>query len=229
MLNDRIVVPAALAITQLRRFAEHSTTRLQQHLTAFQVLHGVTFLPTETVKLTQHAQHSPDACRVSLRKDERACYHALAMHTTTPPAPSISLQTCPDLQANDAIYAKILFHGKRLQLLTKISAPHQQHSSASFVIPNDVDPETATLDAALQLAIVHIQRRYKAFSLPAAIGSYRLFNPILPPQGTITVWMTARHNSHVLLDAEITHAARLIARLDAIEMIIKKGNLARAN
>ena len=215
-------MPAALALTQLRRFALHSAGQPQQHLTAFQVLHGVTFPPAKTVQLTPQAQHTPDACRVSLHHDDRVCYQALAMHTDTPPMPSAHLPACPDLQEDDAIYTKILFHGKRLQLLQKISAPRQQSSSASFVITTDLDPETALLDAALQLAIVHIYRRYKNFSLPAAIGSYCLFNSTPPRQGTITVRMTARHNAHVLLDAEITHAAQLLARLDAIEMIVRK-------
>ena len=190
MLNERIVMPAALALMQLRRFAEHITSHPQQHLSAFRVLRGVTFPPADTVQLTPHAQDTPDACRVSLHKDEHVCYQALAMHDATPPMVSTRLPTCP-LHNNDDVYANILFHGERLQLLTKISAPHQQHSSASFVIPEDIDHETAAIDAALQLAIVHIQRRYKAFSLPAAIGSYRLFSTPLPSQGTITVRMTA--------------------------------------
>ena len=221
MLNDRIVMPAALALTQLRNFAELSTSRPQQHLSAFRVLRGVTFPPADTLQLTQQAKDTPDACCVSLHQDEHVCYQALAMHDATPLIASTRLPTCP-LQDDDDVYANILFHGERLQLLTKISAPHQQHSSASFVISDDIDHETAAIDAALQLAIVHIQRRYKAFSLPAAIGNYRLFSMPLPSQGTITVRMTARHNAHVLLDAEITHDAQLLAHLDAIEMIVKK-------
>ena len=225
MLNDRIVVPAALALTQLRDFAERTTARRQHHLTAFQVLHGVTFTPAATVQLTLHATPTPEACRVSLHHDNRTCYQALAMHTTTPPPPTTRLQALTNIGDEDVtdIYTKILFHGQRLQLLQKVSAPSAQTSSAAVNVPDDSERETALLDAALQLAIVHIHRRYKAFSLPAAIGSYRLFNSTLPQPGTITVRLTARHNAHVLIDAEITHDTQLLARVDAIEMIVTKG------
>ncbi len=223
MLDARIVVPAALALTRLRSYAESVTACAQRHLTAFQVLHGVTFPSTATVQLTLRSQQStPDTCRVGLYHNQRACYRALAMHNTTPPLPSSRLP--PQLHLHDSdlstVYREILFHGPRWQLLTAISAPHAQTSSAAFVIPATLERETAMIDAALQLAIVHIHRRYrKTFSLPAAIGSYRLFNPAPPSQGTLTVRVTARHNAHVLLDADITHHTRLLARLDAIEMI----------
>ena len=148
------------------------------------------------------------------------------MHCTTPPQPTTRLQARPDLHANAVtdIYAKIYFTANSLQLLQKISAPSTHTSSATVNVPDDTERETALLDAALQLAIVHIHRRYQAFSLPAAMGSYRLFNPTLPQQGTITVHMTTRHNAHVLIDAEITHETQLLARIDALEMIMLPPN-----
>ena len=52
--------------------------------------------------------------------------------------------------------------------------PFSSMRSASFVVPNDIDPETAMLDATLQLAIVHIYRRDKnfAFPPPSAVIAY---------------------------------------------------------
>lgn len=222
MLNNRIVVPAALALTQLRRFAAQSTARPPQHLTDFQVLRGVTFLPVDTVRLAYQRQPVSDAIRVSWHKDNHACYRVLANHTNSPPLPSIRLPTCLDCQNDDTMYSKILFHGPRLQFLQKISAPHPHNSSASFVVPAGIDPETAMLDAALQLAIVHLYRCDKHFSLPAAIGNYCLFNLTPPPQGLVSVQVTSRHHAQVLFAAEITHNEQLIARLDAIAMIIKR-------
>lgn len=230
-LHDRIVVPAAFALTQLRNFAEHATTRAQQHLTAFQVLHGVTFSPADTVQLTLHTQHTPATCRISMSQGDRVCYRALAMHATAPPQPRMRLPLCADLSSKNiaATYAEILFHGQRLQLLTEISAPHPRRSSAAYVVSPDIDNETALLEVALQLAIVHIQRRYQLFSLPAALGSYRLFSTTLPSQGTVSVHMTARRHAQILLDAEIIHDTQLLARLDAIEMIVTPRKSARVS
>ncbi len=229
LLHNRVVVPAALALTQLRNLAEHTTARPQRHLTAFQVLHGVSFSPADSVQLSQHAQHTQDACRVSLHKGDRVCYQALAMHDAAPPTPSTRVPVRPDLSDIADTYAKILFHGQRLQLLTKISAPHQQSSSAAFAVSPNLDNEIALLEAALQLAIVHIQRRFKLFSLPAAIGGYRLFSTTLPSQGLVSVRMIARRNAHVLLEAELTDNTQLLARLDAIEMIVTQEKRTRAN
>ena len=231
LLHNRIVVPAALALTQLRNFAERTTASSQQHLTAFQVLHGVTFSPADTVQLTLHTQHTPDMCRVSMRQGDRVCYRALAMHAAAPSQPSTRLPPRTDLSSEDvaATYAEILFHGQRLQLLTEISAPHLRSSSATFVVSQDIDNETALLEAALQLAIVHIQRRYQLFSLPAALGSYRLFSKTPPSQGTVSVHLTARHHAQVLLDAEVTRGTQLLARLDAVEMIVTQGKRTRVS
>ena len=223
MLRDRIVLPAAFALTQMRAFAARLTDRQQQHLTGFRVLRGLTFDSATTLATTLQATLQDDTCHVRIcTDDDRACYQVQVQHHNMPPLPASRLQGAASVSYHPAaaVYEHTLFHGPRLQLLEKISSPLAHGISATFRTPASTDCETAMLDAVLQLAIVYIQQQHDVFSLPAALGSYRLYHKTPPQHGTVTIAATARQHARMLLDAEIVCDTQLIARVDAVEMVL---------
>lgn len=168
----------------------------------------------QLVIIAQRETNGVDRVFLELRdSSDKLCYTATAIahptpeHTAAPPA---------DTAAYDGVVydGQLLFHGPSLRVLEDVHQPGEDGMSAvtltskgaGWATPN-LEADPASLDAAMQLAVLWTSQRIDGLSLPLGVADFRTLRPFDAERLTAVLTERSSNPSRTLTDIDLLNPA----------------------